>query len=132
MIEGGSSFSGNSNRSKKAHIRQAQLPNSEVDFFSFRPAKMLKYEAAEITFRSLQFPPPLFKAPVRIARPGFLTANHTPRYRTDMLATLPLQYTLEEAWLRSLLFLETKNTWMEINPIIPKGGFMFWSFDLSI
>ena len=45
MIERGSSFSGNSNRSRKAHIRQAQLPSTEVDMFSFRAIKMLKSEA---------------------------------------------------------------------------------------
>ena len=50
MIEGGSSFSGDSNRSRKAHIRRAQLPSTEVDVFSFRPAKMPKYEVTEITF----------------------------------------------------------------------------------
>ena len=50
MIEGGSSFSENSNRSRKSHIRQAQLPSSDVDFFIFRPAKMSRYEVIEIIF----------------------------------------------------------------------------------
>ena len=50
MIEGGFSFSGNNNRSRKAHIRQAQLPSTEVDMFSFRPTKMPKCDATEITF----------------------------------------------------------------------------------
>ena len=50
MIEGGSSFFGNSNRSRKAHIIQAQPNGSEVDLFSFRPTKMLRYGAIEITF----------------------------------------------------------------------------------
>ena len=50
MIEGGCSFAENGNRSRKAHIRQAQPNSSEVDFFNFRPTKMLRYEATDITF----------------------------------------------------------------------------------
>ena len=45
MIERGSSFSENNSMSRKAYIRQAQLPSTKMDIFSFRPAKMLKYEA---------------------------------------------------------------------------------------
>ena len=45
MIEGGSSFSGDSNRSRKSHIRRAQLLSTEVDVFSFRPYKMPRSEA---------------------------------------------------------------------------------------
>lgn len=50
MIKGVSSFSGNNKKSRKSHIRQAQSPSSEVEFFNIRPTKMVKYEAKKITF----------------------------------------------------------------------------------
>ena len=61
MIEGESTISGQSNRSRKTHARRVQAGNLEVDIFHFKFSKLPKSGVTDLTFidedlNGLEFP----------------------------------------------------------------------------
>ena len=61
MIKWGSTISGQSNRSRKAHARRVQTSNSEVNIFHFISSKLQRSGLTDLTFtdedlNGLEFP----------------------------------------------------------------------------
>ena len=92
VIEGGSTLSGQNNRSRKVHAKKVQTNNTEVDVFHFRPSRVPRSGLTDLIFTDeylevLEFP---HDDPLVIMA---LIGNHNVhRILVDMGATSNLMY----------------------------------------